>query len=105
AELEAAQTIATRRHKLDLELEASALQPSATPDGTVVTLMGNVDLPEELDMAARHGAQGVGLLRTEFLVAGRAHLPSEDEQLDYFRRVAATFRGAPIIIRTFALGG
>src|SRR4029078_5464427 len=72
AELEAAQTTATRRHKLELELESATLQPSSTPDGTVVTLMGNVDLPEELDMASRHGAQGVGLLRTEFMVLGRA---------------------------------
>lgn len=104
-ELEAAQTTATRRHKLELELESTALQPSTTPDGVTITLMGNVDLPDEIDMAARHGAQGVGLLRTEFLVAGRAHLPSEDEQLQYFRRVSAAFRGATVVIRTFDLGG
>jgi phosphotransferase system enzyme I (PtsI) len=105
AELEAAQTTATRRHKLELELESTALEPSATPDGVVVTLMGNVDLPDEIDMAARHGAQGVGLLRTEFLIAGRAHLPSEEEQLQYFRRVSAAFRGSPVIVRTYDLGG
>jgi phosphoenolpyruvate-protein phosphotransferase (PTS system enzyme I) len=105
AELEAAQTIATRRHKLELELEATALQPSATPDGVAVTLMGNVDLPDEIEMAARHGAQGVGLLRTEFLIAGRAHLPSEEEQLQYFRRVAGAFRGMPVVVRTYDLGG
>jgi phosphotransferase system enzyme I (PtsI) len=105
AELEAAQTVATRRHKLELELEASALQPSTTPDGVVVTLMGNVDLPDEIEMAARHGAQGVGLLRTEFLIAGRAHLPSEEEQLQYFRRVSGAFRGSPVVVRTYDLGG
>ncbi len=104
-ELEAAQTTATRRHKLELELEATTLQPSTTPDGVTITLMGNVDLPDEIDMAARHGAQGVGLLRTEFLVAGRAHLPTEEEQLQYFRRVSAAFRGAPVVIRTYDLGG
>ncbi|HEV8612633.1 MAG TPA: phosphoenolpyruvate--protein phosphotransferase [Gemmatimonadales bacterium] len=105
AELEAAQTTATRRHKLELELEANTLEPSSTPDGVRVVLMGNVDLPDEIDMAARHGAQGVGLLRTEFLIAGRAHLPSEEEQLQYFRRVGAAFRGAPVVIRTYDLGG
>jgi len=104
-ELEAAQTTATRHHKLELELEATTLQPSTTPDGVTITLMGNVDLPDEIDMAARHGAQGVGLLRTEFLVAGRAHLPTEEEQLQYFRRVSAAFRGAPVVIRTYDLGG
>ena len=105
AELEAAQTIATRRHKLELELEATAMEPSSTPDGVTVTLMGNVDLPDEIDMAVRHGAQGVGLLRTEFLIAGRAHLPSEDEQLQYFRRVGGAFHGAPVVVRTYDLGG
>jgi phosphoenolpyruvate-protein phosphotransferase (PTS system enzyme I) len=105
AELEAAQATATRRHKLELELEASVLEPASTPDGVPVVLMGNVDLPEEIDQALRHGAQGVGLLRTEFLVAGRAHLPSEEEQLQYFRRVAGAFRGAPVVIRTYDLGG
>ena len=104
-ELESARATATRRHKLELELESTALEPAATPDGVAITLMGNVDLPEELDMAVRHGAQGVGLLRTEFLVAGRAHLPSEDEQLDYFRRVSGAFRHETVVIRTYDLGG
>jgi phosphotransferase system enzyme I (PtsI) len=104
-ELEAAQVVATRRHKLELELEGAVQQPSVTPDGHTVTLMGNVDLPDEIETAVRFGAQGVGLLRTEFLVAGRAHLPSEDEQLEYFRRVSRSFDGQPVIIRTFDLGG
>jgi phosphotransferase system enzyme I (PtsI) len=105
AELETAQTVATRRYKLELELEAVAMQPSVTPDGQAVTLMGNVDLPDEIDMAVRHGAQGVGLLRTEFLVTGRAHLPSEDEQYEYFRRVTAAFGDQPVVVRTYDLGG
>ncbi|MEZ4455976.1 MAG: putative PEP-binding protein [Gemmatimonadales bacterium] len=67
--------------------------------------MGNVDLPDEIDIAVRNGAQGVGLLRTEFLVTGRAQLPSESEQLEYFRRVGAAFPGHPVIIRTYDLGG
>jgi phosphotransferase system enzyme I (PtsI) len=104
-ELERARTLATRRHKLELELEGAVTEPSITPDGHPVTLLGNVDLPEEIEAAVRHGAEGVGLLRTEFLVTGRAHLPSEEEQYEYFRRVAAAFPGRPVIIRTFDLGG
>lgn len=104
-ELEAAQITATRRHKLELEFESVAQEPSVTPDGQVVTLMGNVDLPDEIDMAVRHGAQGVGLLRTEFLVTGRSHLPSEDEQFEYFRRVLSAFGSHPVVIRTYDLGG
>lgn len=105
AELEVAQITATRRHKLELEFEASAQEPSVTPDGHAVTLMGNVDLPEEIDMAVRHRAQGVGLLRTEFLVTGRSHLPYEDEQFEYFRRVLSAFGSYPVVIRTYDLGG
>ncbi len=105
AELEVARTAATRRHKLELQLEASTQDPAITPDGHAVTLMGNVDLPDEIESAVRHGAQGVGLLRTEFLVTGRAHLPKEEEQLEYFRRVTAAFPSATVIIRTYDLGG
>ncbi|HEX7024642.1 MAG TPA: phosphoenolpyruvate--protein phosphotransferase [Gemmatimonadales bacterium] len=104
-ELEAAQVVATRRHKLELELEATSQEPSVTPDGSVITLMGNVDLPDEIDMAVRYGAQGVGLMRTEFLVTGRAHLPSETDQLEYFRRVTSAFVDQPVVIRTYDLGG
>ena len=104
-ELETAKIVATRRHKLELELEAAVELPSVTPDGVAVTLMGNVDLPDEIDMAVRHGAQGVGLLRTEFLIAGRAHLPSEDEQLEYFRRITSAFGSQTVVIRTYDLGG
>ncbi|HEV8196099.1 MAG TPA: phosphoenolpyruvate--protein phosphotransferase [Gemmatimonadales bacterium] len=104
-ELELAQVTANRRHKLDLELESAVQQPSVTPDGQAVTLMGNVDLPDEIDMAVRYRAEGVGLLRTEFLVTGRSHLPSEDEQVEYFRRVTAAFGDRTVVIRTYDLGG
>ena len=104
-ELDIARTQATRRHKLDLELEGAAHQPAVTPDGMVLSLMGNVDLPEEIDVAVKHGAAGVGLLRTEFLVTGRAHVPTEDEQLEYFRRVGAAFPNDLVVIRTYDLGG
>jgi phosphotransferase system enzyme I (PtsI) len=67
--------------------------------------MGNVDLPEEIETAVRMGAQGVGLLRTEFLLTGRAALPTETEQADYFRRVAAAFHGHTVVIRSYDLGG
>ena len=55
--------------------------------------MGNVDLPDEIEAAVAHGAEGVGLLRTEFLVTGRATMPTEDEQAGYFRRVGERVRG------------
>ncbi len=105
AEIERARRLLSRRQKLELELEGAVTQAAITPDGVHLTVMGNVDLPDEIALAARHDAQGVGLLRTEFLVTGRAAIPSEDEQTDYFRRVSDAFPGLPVIVRSFDLGG
>ena len=105
AELEEAKTRLHRRHRLDLQLEAGVSAPTVTPDGRRLSLRGNVDLPEEIEPAVRHGAEGVGLLRTEFLLTGRAVVPTENEQADYFRRVAQAFPSQPVVIRTFDLGG
>lgn len=104
-ELDAARLQATRRAKLEMQLEGIATEPAVTPDGRAVQLMGNVDLPEEVEVAVRNGAEGVGLLRTEFLVSGRTALPSEDEQTEYYRRVGAAFSRHPVVVRTYDLGG
>jgi phosphotransferase system enzyme I (PtsI) len=104
-ELEEAKTQVSRRHRLEMQLEAVVDAPAVTPSGRPIKLMGNVDLPEEIEAAVRMGAQGVGLLRTEFLLTGRATLPTENEQTDYFRRIASAFPGQPVVIRSFDLGG
>jgi phosphotransferase system enzyme I (PtsI) len=104
-ELEEAKVQVSRRHRLELQLESVVGEPAVTPAGRAITLMGNVDLPEEIEAALRHGAQGVGLLRTEFLLTGRATLPTEDEQAEYFRRVALAFPEQTVVIRSFDLGG
>ncbi len=104
-ELDAARTRLSRRHRFELQLESVVRLPAESPDGVRVTLMGNVDLPEELESGMRNGAEGVGLLRTEFLLTGRSAMPTEDEQAAYFKRVASAFPGQNIIIRTFDLGG
>lgn len=104
-ELDAARLQATRRAKLEMQLEGIAAEPAVTPDGHRVALLANVDLPEEIEPARHHGAEGVGLLRTEFLVTGRTSLPSEDEQTEYYRRVGAAFPGHPVIVRSYDLGG
>lgn len=104
-ELDIARVQASRRHKLEMQLEGIAALPAQTPDGRRIVMLGNVDLPEEIEPARRHGAEGVGLLRTEFLVTGRTSLPSENEQTEYYRRVGAAFAGQPVIIRSYDLGG
>lgn len=84
--------------------ELAALE-AITLDGVRVTLRANVDIPEEAEAAARSGAEGVGLMRTEFLVVGRTTMPDEEEQYRAYRRVVEAFDGKPVVIRTFDIGG
>ncbi len=105
AEVEEAERTDTRRRELAAHLEEAVAQPSVTVDGMHVALRGNVDLPDEVEAAKAHGAEGVGLLRTEFLITGHSGLPSEDDQTEYFRRVGEAFAGHPVVIRTYDLGG
>ncbi len=104
-EIQAAQAQDRARLELELELERAVAQPAVTLDGAHVTLRGNVDLPEELEAAALHGADGVGLLRTEFLILGRPEPPSEAEQVAYYTRVGERFAGRPVVIRSYDVGG
>jgi phosphotransferase system enzyme I (PtsI) len=76
-----------------------------TQDDVRLILRANVDIPEEADLAANSGADGVGLMRTEFLVVGRTTMPDEEEQYRAYRRVVDAFAGRPVTIRTFDLGG
>jgi len=76
-----------------------------TRDGVHVSLHANIDLPSEAESARAHGAEGVGLFRTEFLVVGRNAVPGEQEQYAAYRAVAEAFGEAPITIRTYDLGG
>lgn len=76
-----------------------------TLDGVRITLRANVDLPEEADAAAHSGAEGVGLMRTEFLVVGRTTMPDEEEQYRAYKRVVEAFDSHPVVIRTFDVGG
>jgi phosphotransferase system enzyme I (PtsI) len=87
------------------ELQALSLADPVTVDGERITLRANVDLPEEADAAAHSGAEGVGLMRTEFLVVGRATMPDEEEQYKAYTRVVRAFGDHPIVIRTFDVGG
>lgn len=93
------------RRSLERELELGVHEPACTVDGVLMSLRGNLDLPEELDSLVGHGAEGVGLMRTEFLVLGRSELPSEEEQYRYYKRVAQRFPSHPLIIRSYDLGG
>ncbi len=87
------------------EISVVAAQEPTTLDGERVSLLVNLDLPGEAAEARAHGAEGVGLFRTEFLVVGRNTMPDEEEQYDAYRTAAEAFPGEAVCIRTFDLGG
>lgn len=96
-----------QRQLTDWEEEMSVIASldAVTKDGQYVELRANLDLPSEAGQAAAHGAVGVGLFRTEFLVVGRRAMPGEDEQYEAYRAVAEAFPKGAVYIRTFDLGG
>ena len=105
AELAAAAARAKSEQREQVALAQLANAEAITLDGVHITLRANVDLPDEAEAAARSGAEGVGLMRTEFLVVGRATMPDEDEQYEAYRKVIQAFGSKPIVIRTFDIGG
>jgi phosphotransferase system enzyme I (PtsI) len=78
---------------------------SQTQDGTVVHLAANIEMLEEIPIAADLGAESVGLFRTEFLYLERNELPSEDEQHAHAVAALKSVGGRPITFRTLDLGG
>ncbi|HET8771708.1 MAG TPA: phosphoenolpyruvate--protein phosphotransferase [Gemmatimonadaceae bacterium] len=87
------------------ELASLSGAEAVMTDGERVTLRANVDLPDEAAAAAASGAEGVGLMRTEFLVVGRAAMPTEDEQVAAYSKVVRAFGSHPVVIRTYDIGG
>ena len=105
AEVQAYRRRAQQEAVEEAELLRLSFEDAVTVDGERITLRANVDLPEDAEAAAQSGADGVGLMRTEFLVVGRATMPDEEEQYKAYVRVVEAFGGRPVIIRTFDIGG
>ena len=79
--------------------------PAQTKDGHRVQLSANIEFPEELPSVISHGAEGIGLYRTEYFYMNRNDLPSEDEQFEAYKKVAQRLNPHPVVIRTMDLGG
>jgi phosphoenolpyruvate-protein phosphotransferase (PTS system enzyme I) len=79
--------------------------PAVTRDAVEITLQANLELPRELDQAIAAGAQGLGLVRTEFLYMNRDDLPDEDEQYKAYAGLVRGMEGKPVTIRTLDIGG
>jgi len=84
---------------------ASALSPAITRDGRRVDVVANVGVPGEERGALECGAEGIGLLRTEFLFIGRQSAPSEDEQYRAYREIFGAMSDRPVVARTLDIGG
>jgi phosphotransferase system enzyme I (PtsI) len=79
--------------------------PAVTRDGTVITLLANIELPDDCPAALEAGANGVGLFRSEFLFMGRnSKIPSEDEQFEQYKKAVVAMKGRPVTIRTLDIG-
>ena len=99
----------TRRAEDFAELQAEALakanDPALTRDGKRVAVFANVAGPDSVKEALRYGAEGIGLLRTEFLYLDRSSMPDEEEQYGVYREIVEMMGRRPVVIRTLDVGG
>lgn len=79
--------------------------PAETLDGKLVSLEANIEVPDEVDAVLAHGADGIGLFRSEFLFLQPGRFPSEDEQERAYGSVLRAMGDRPVTIRTLDLGG
>jgi len=97
-------TMAKARKRL-LKLKKT---PAITRDGTAITLLANIELPDDCPAALEAGANGVGLFRSEFLFMGRGaqalRIPDEEEQFEQYRKAVLAMKGRPVTIRTLDVG-
>ena len=94
-----------RLREIDRQLLQLKDLPAETLDGHRVMLSANIEVPEEILSVIAHGAEGIGLYRTEFFYLNRTDFPSEEEQFQAYKSVAERMKPHAVIIRTVDLGG
>jgi phosphoenolpyruvate-protein phosphotransferase (PTS system enzyme I) len=97
--------LAKIKASLEEKLREIKTQPAVTLDGKIIHLSANIEDENDIEAVLAHGAEGVGLFRTEFLFINRDSLPDEEDQYKVYRQVAAALKPQPAIIRTLDLGG
>jgi len=97
--------LAKIKASLDEKLREVQHQPAVTLDGKIIHLSANIEEQGDVESVLAHGAEGVGLFRTEFLFINRAAFPTEEEQFQVYREVAVALKPHGVIIRTLDLGG
>ncbi|HXR06601.1 MAG TPA: phosphoenolpyruvate--protein phosphotransferase [Candidatus Acidoferrum sp.] len=94
-----------RRVSMEDKLHELQFLPAVTLDGKEIVLSANIEQLGDLEAVRFHGAEGVGLFRTEYLFINRESPPTEEEQFQVYRQLAAALKPHPVIIRTLDLGG
>ena len=93
-----------RVHSVTERLASLKTLPAETIDGESITLLGNIEFPEEAEVCRERGAKGIGLYRTEFLYLQRNQIPSEEDHYEAYRKVIAAAPDHPVTIRTLDVG-
>lgn len=88
-----------------VEVTKSSSLPAITIDEYATQVLANIELPEEVELGLKYGADGVGLYRTEFLYLRLRRLPTEEELFEDYRRVVEAMRPRVVTIRTLDIGG
>jgi len=78
---------------------------AVTPDGRRVQMMANIELPVEVEEALARGAEGIGLLRTEYLFFQHHTIPTEDDQVLVYSEIVRRMDRRPVVFRTLDVGG
>jgi phosphotransferase system enzyme I (PtsI) len=97
--------VSKARRNIEEDLSHLRDEPAVTPDGRRIILSANVESGAEADSVEDHGAEGIGLFRTEYLYLTLNRAVGEDEQAGIYRKVAERLAPHPVIIRTLDLGG
>jgi phosphoenolpyruvate-protein phosphotransferase len=105
ADVQMARTLQEQLHQQQEGARASRFAPATTTDGYRVEVAANINRAADAPQAIEAGAEGVGLMRTEFLFLAQDSIPSEDEQFEAYRDMAQALGGRPLIIRTLDIGG
>jgi phosphoenolpyruvate-protein phosphotransferase/dihydroxyacetone kinase phosphotransfer subunit len=92
------------RERASRAARGAAGEPAVTRDGRRIEVVANIGSPDDVPAAIENGAEGVGLLRTEFLFLERDSMPSEEEQYAAYTRVAEGLEGRPLVLRTLDVG-
>ncbi len=105
ADLKSAEAFKVDLHqRRDVEFQ-TRYQPAITSDGHRIEIVANIGKAADAERAVEAGAEGVGLLRTEFLFLERETAPTEDEQFAAYSAMTKALNGLPLIVRTLDIGG